>query len=330
MFSLDTHTFKYHLTLHSIIIFRKTQPEYLLFAFITDITCGMSQRIYRPALLSWHWSIMREIIVPIFVYTFCIFVIKIMEYLIIGQRSILQSEGHAIWSKISQTAKHEIIERRDGVSLAEISTVHLTISLSLSLRIALRKLVRCKVQCLVGTVCPTFLRGAINDRPGVRVTWPRRGEFAQCITNQPPRPLSSTPVLPRLSTRSPVSSDCLRHPPAHPSTPRNTILASRLVSWYPTLHFSSTLRAHPPLGTATELVRLPPPPPRFCTLHRADTLGVLNGIVATLLLATSKCRRRRLRLRRRRRQRYVARSLAHSHFLVARNLASFSDQPTFR
>lgn len=32
------------------------------------------------------------------------------------------------------------------------------------------KLVRCKVQCLVGTVCPTFLRGAINDRPGVRVT----------------------------------------------------------------------------------------------------------------------------------------------------------------
>jgi len=181
-------------------------------------------------------------------------------------------------------------------------------------RIALQKLVRCKVQCLVGTVCPTFLRGAINDRPGVRVTWPRRGEFAQCITNQPPRPPSSTSFLPRLSTRSPVSSDCLRHPLARPSTPRNTILASRLVSWYPTLHFSSTLRAHPPLGTATELVRLPPPPPRFCTLHRADTLGVLNGIVATLLLATSKCRRRRLRLRRRRRRCSVARSLSY-HFL---------------
>lgn len=140
------------------------------------------------------------------------------------------------------------------------------------------------------------------------------------------------PFLPRLSTRSPVSSDCLHHPPARPSTPRNTILASRLVSWYPTLHFSSTLRAHPPLGTATELVRLPPPPPRFCTLHRADTLGVLNGIVATLLLATSKCRRRRLRLRRRRR-RCSVRSLARSHTtsspLGARKPVSFSDQPTF-
>jgi len=122
------------------------------------------------------------------------------------------------------------------------------------------------------------------------------------------QPTTQTTLFHPLSTsalhRSPVSSDCLRHPPVRPSTPRNTILASRLVSWYPTLHFSSTLRAHPPFGTTTELVRLPPPPPpRFCTLHRADTLGVLNGIVATLLLATSKCRRRRLRRKRIRRQR---------------------------
>lgn len=36
--------------------------------------------------------------------------------------------------------------------------------------------------------------------------------------------------------RLPPSSSC------RPSTPHNTILASRLVSWYPTLHFSSTLR----------------------------------------------------------------------------------------
>lgn len=106
-----------------------------------------------------------------------------------------------------------------------------------------------------------------------------------------------------------ISSDCLRHPllrvpplphpPRHPATP---VLASRLVSWYPTLHFSSTLRAHPLHPWHRRRARSPAATTTFlCTLHRADTLGVLNGIVATLLLATSKCRRRRLRRRRRQR-----------------------------
>lgn len=187
------------------------------------------------------------------------------------------------------------------------SVYHLSPPLRLyfSFKDVLRKLVKCKVQCLVGTVCPTFLRGAINDRPGVRVTWPRRGEFAQCITNQPPRPPpSSTLLLPRLSTRSPV------YPPtasvilscALPSTPRNTRPSqpSRILVPHSSLfiHPSCTpsipwhrRRARSPAATTTFL----------CTLHRADTLGVLNGIVATLLLATSKCRRRRLRRRRRQR-----------------------------
>jgi hypothetical protein len=47
-------------------------------------------------------------------------------------------------------------------------------------------------------------------------------------------------------------------------------------------------------------------------LHRADTPGVLNGIVATLLLATSKCRRRRRLRGRRRRQRSRPSSLSLS------------------
>lgn len=160
--------------------------------------------------------------------------------------------------------------------------------------------------------------------------------------DHPPPPPSAAALRPiPCILRLPPSSSCAR-----PSTPRNTVLASAVS--YPTLHFSSTLRtlhlsrsSSPPPGTATELVRLPPPP-RFCTLHRADTLGVLNGIVATLLLATSKCRRRRLRLRRRRRQRSLAHALSPSHSLllspsfslvifsslIAR--VSFSDEPTFR
>lgn len=166
----------------------------------------------------------------------------------------------------------EAWDRRFEMLIAsETSSVyHLSPPLRLyfSFKDVLRKLVKCKVQCLVGTVCPTFLRGAINDRPGVRVTWPRRGEFAQCITNQPPRPPpSSTLLLPRLSTRSPV------YPPtasvilscALPSTPRNTRPSqpSRILVPH------SSLFIHPSCTPSTPLA---PPQSSFARRHHHVSL----------------------------------------------------------
>jgi len=139
-------------------------------------------------------------------------------------------------------------------------------------------------------------------------------------TNHPGHP--SPPPAPRLSTRrSPVSSDCLRHPPPpppprhSPDTPQHR---PSQPSRIPVPH--SSLFIHPSCTPSPwhrhwsrRFARR-----RFARrrrhhrrrrrrrrrvsvlLHRADTPGVLNGIVATLLLATSKCRRRRLRGRRRR------------------------------
>jgi len=119
-------------------------------------------------------------------------------------------------------------------------------------------------------------------------------------TNHPGHP--SPPPAPRLSTRrSPVSSDCLRHPPPPRHSPDTPQHRPSQPSRIPVPH--SSLFIHPSCT----------PSPwhrgrRFARrrhhrvsvlLHRADTPGVLNGIVATLLLATSKCRRRRRRRRRR-------------------------------
>lgn len=142
----------------------------------------------------------------------------------------------------------------------------------------------------------------------------------------PPSFCHGSPPDPLYILRLPPSSSPARSP-RHPATP---VLASRLVSWYPTLHFSSTLRAHPAPPWHRRRARSPAATTTFlCTLHRADTLGVLNGIVATLLLATSKCRRRRLRRRRRHRSAvpslitFLPRSLSLSLF---HRLVSF--QPT--
>jgi len=129
-------------------------------------------------------------------------------------------------------------------------------------------------------------------------------------TNHPGHP--PPPPAPRLSTRrSPVSSDCLRHPPPPRHSPDTPQHRPSQPSRIPVPH--SSLFIHPsctPSPWHRHWGR------RFARrrhhrvsvlLHRADTPGVLNGIVATLLLATSKCRRRRRRRLRGRRRRQRSR-----------------------
>lgn len=99
-------------------------------------------------------------------------------------------------------------------------------------------------------MCPTFLQGAINDRPGYESRDPRRGEFAQCITNQPP-PAHPLPSSHRHLERPSVS--------ANPSTPRNTTVTGTLpTSSFPSPSFPSSLPSPPPSWPPP-----PPPPPRW-------------------------------------------------------------------
>lgn len=115
---------------------------------------------------------------------------------------------------------------------------------------------------------------------------------------------SCTPPLPSPPTNHPTTPTTLLPPPSRhrhrARSPAAATTAADATTTTTTTHHHHH-RHHHALSFSLS----------FCILHRADTPGVLNGIVATLLLATSKCRRRRLRLHlRRRRKQRTATSLA--------------------
>lgn len=153
----------------------------------------------------------------------------------------------------------------------------------------------------MGTVCPTFLQGAINDRPGVRVTWPPprgvRAMHHQPATPGPPP--SFEPPPPRAPLRFGQPLDTPQHHrnrhPAHlllplPFLPILSPLATTVVatttaaattvggcSWCCT---NTRGRGWSSRRIYVHVVSLQ----SFLFLEG----GVLNGVVATLLLATEQ------------------------------------------